>query len=77
MYHKIQAEDETHNKKSGSSSIKSSSRVTNMSEHDKFKCITHFLLAINSGFGVKSVWRVDIIFTLDLLFIVLEPDFLL
>ena len=67
MYHEIQAEDETHSKKSGSTTIKSRSRVKSMSKHDQFICITHFLLAINSGFGVKSGWRLDILFTRSLL----------
>ena len=48
-----------------------------MSTHDQLICITHFLLAINSGLGVKSGSRLDILFTLGLLFIVLETDFLL
>ena len=73
MYHEIQAEDETRSKKSASSAIKSRSRV----KSDKFICITHFLLALKSGLGVKSGWRLDILFTLVLLFIVLETDFLL
>ena len=67
MYHEIQAEDETRSKKSGSSTIKSRSRVKSMSKHDQFIRITHFLLAVNSGFGVKSGWRLDILFTRSLL----------
>ena len=66
MYHEIQAEDETHCKKSGSTTIKSRSRVKSMSKHDQFIRITHYLLAVNSGFGVKSGWRLDI-FTRSLL----------
>ena len=27
--------------------------------YDQFIHITHFLLAMNSGFGVKSRWRLD------------------
>ena len=54
MYYEIQAEDETHSKKSASSAIKSRSRVKNMSKHHQFMRITHFLLALNSGLGVKS-----------------------
>ena len=54
MYYEIQAEDETHSKKSASSTIKSRSRVKSMSKHDQFIRITHFLLAMNSGLGVKS-----------------------
>ena len=81
MYHEIQAEDETHSKKSAStgssSAIKSRSRVKSMSKHDQFIRLTHFLFAIKSGLGVKSGWRLDILFTLVLLFIVLETDFLL
>ena len=81
LYHEIQAEDETHSKKSAStgssSAIKSRSRVKSMSKHDQFICLTHFLFAIKSGLGVKSGWRLDILFTLVLLFIVLETDFLL
>ena len=77
MCHEIQTEDETHSKKSGSSTIKSRSRVKSMSKHDQFIRITHFLLAINSGLGVKSGWRLDILFSLGILFIVLETDFLL
>ena len=75
MHQEIQAEDETCSKKSASSAIKSRSRVK--SKHDQFIRITHFLLAIKSGLGVKSGWRLDILFTLVLLFIVLESDFLL
>ena len=48
-----------------------------MSKHDQFIRLTHFLFAIKSGLGVKSGWRLDILFTLVLLFIVLETDFLL
>ena len=77
MYHEIQAEDETHRKKSASSAIKSRSRVKSMSKHDQFIRITHFSLAMNSGLGVKSGQRLDILFILVLLFIVLETDFLL
>ena len=81
MYHEIQAEDEIHSKKSAStgssSAIKSRSRVKSMSKHDQFIRLTHFLFAIKSGLGVKSGWRLDILFTLVLLFIVLETDFLL
>ena len=54
MYHEIQAEEETRSKKSASSAIKSRSRVKSMSKHDQFIRITHFLLAMNSGLGVKS-----------------------
>ena len=80
MYHEIQAEDETHSKKSAStgssSAIKSRSRVKSMSKHDQtFNSL--FIFAIKSGLGVKSGWRLDILFTLVLLFIVLETDFLL
>ena len=39
-----------------------------MSKHDQFIRIIHFLLAIKSGLGVKSGWRLDILFTLVLLF---------
>ena len=81
MYHEIQAEDETHSKKSAStgssSAIKSRSRVKSMSKHDQFLRLTHFLFAIKSGLDVKSGWRLDILFTFVLLFIVLETDFLL
>ena len=48
-----------------------------MSKHEQFIRLTHFLFAIKSGLGVKSGWRLDILFTLVLLFIVLETDFLL
>ena len=81
MYHEIQAEDEAHSKKSAStgssSAIKSRSGVKSMSKHDQFIRLTHFLFAIKSGLGVKSGWRLDILFTFVLLFIVLETDFLL
>ena len=63
MYHEIQAENKTPSEKSASSTIKSRSRVKNMSKHDQVIRITHFLLAINSGFGVKSGWRLDILFS--------------
>ena len=76
-WHEIHAEDETDRKKSASSTIKSRSRVKSMSKHDQFIRLTHFLFAIKSGLGVKSGWRLDILFTLVLLFIVLETDFLL
>ena len=77
MYHEIQVEDETPSKKSASSTIKSRPRVKSMSKYHQFIRITHFLLAINSGLGVKSGWCLDVLFTLGLLFIVLEADFLL
>ena len=64
MYHEIQAEDETHRKKSASSTIKSRSRVKSVSKHDQFIRIAHFLLAVKSQLGVKSG---DILFTLCLL----------
>ena len=51
MYHEIQAEDETRSKKSGSSTIKSRSRVKSMSKHDQFIRLTHFVFAIKSGLG--------------------------
>ena len=68
MYHQIQVEDETHSKKSASSTIKSRLRVKSVSKYDQFIRITHFLLAIKSGLGVKSGWRLDKLFTLGLLF---------
>ena len=67
MYHEIQAEDETLSKKSASSAMKSRSRVKSMSTHDQFICITHFLLSMNSGLGVKSGWCLGILFTFGLL----------
>ena len=67
MCHEIQAEDETRSKKSGFITIKSRSRVKSVSKYDEFICITHFLLAIKSRLSVKSGWRLDILFTLDLL----------
>ena len=67
MYHQIQVEDETHSKKSASSTIKSRLRVKSVSKYDQFIRITHFLLAIKSGLGVKSGWRLDKLFTLGLL----------
>ena len=50
-----------------------------MSKHDQFIHTTHFLLAINRGWGVnnKHGLCLDVLFTLYLLFIVLEPGFLL
>ena len=65
MYHEIQAGDKTYSKKSVSSAIKSRSRVKSMSKHNQFIRLTHFLFAIKSGLGV---WRLDILFTLVLLF---------
>ena len=80
MYHEIQAEDETHSKKSASSAIKSRSRVKSMSQP---------IYTYNSLFTRYKKWircekcveiglsNLDILFTLLLLFILLETDFLL
>ena len=75
MCYEIQAEDETRSKKSGSITIKSRSRVKSVSKYDEFICITHFLLAIKSQLSVKSGWRLDILFTLDLLLLWLKLTF--
>ena len=74
MYHEIQAEEKTWSKKSVSSTIKSKPRVKSMPKHHSL--FTPYPLFIASKKWVNW-WYLDILFTLGLLFIVLEADFLL
>ena len=77
MYHEIQAEDKTNSKKSVSSTIKSRPRVKSMSNlHPLFTPYPSFIASKKWVICVN--WScLNILFTLDLLFIVLEADFLL
>ena len=81
MYHEIQAGDKTYSKKSVSSTIKSRTRVKSMSNlHPLFT--PNPLFIANKKWVKRINWScLDILFTLDLLFIALElpveADFLL
>ena len=77
MYHEIQAEDESPSKKSASSTIKSRPRVKSTSKHHPLFTPNQLFIASKKSVIHINWWYLDTLFTLGLLLIVLEADFLL